>query len=613
MTTHDIDLLEGAGYEITLNVLTADSVPATVEEHEVYGALECCGRRMPFSVSPTGEAGQWLVTIPQVLISGALALSYQIFVRRRATGHEWLVLSGTVRLRHRYASAGDALATPPLHASATLSADSAALTVTELHGVRGERGLSTYDIAVREGFVGTEAEWLASLKAEYASEAVAAVAPLATAAESSAATASIAQAAAQASADDASDAAMTASERMADAESAARTASAQATEASASAAAAKKGAQTAQEAAQAARIAAEQAAVKAAHYIDLTGWDGSAGMCMKTADGWFVDELTVKMDNIKAQPCLYFKKMREMFGVSESLKKIYVYSDGGAFYNWIFSECKAACPNVKVMVYRAENATKQGYDSWNIYQLNVDFLEYYAPNAVVGFNGVAYNNEIVKALKLNVKNITKFDGFRALKNNVVRQVLTSEETKANNIFYSKDGALRVAKVAGDFWERITQADSTFYGAKNLASLDMYPAALPVLNSAPNMFAGCELPGDYVVRLLASLPAYESGTHEIGLGVHVDHQTDEEVVSAIIAAEEKGWIVALQWNGTATAAAANTFAMRQPVYARLGEPDEEGRQTLDWGHYVTNAEENGYTEFASLEEAKEHFNIKDDEQ
>jgi hypothetical protein len=114
-------------------------------------------------------------------------------------------------------------------------------------------------------------------------------------------------------------------------------------------------------------------------------------------------------------------------------------------------------------------------------------------------------------------------------------------------------------------------------------------------------------------LLGTLPAYESGTHEIGLGIHVDHQTADEVVESIAAAEEKGWIVSVQWNGTATAAAASTFARRQPVFARLGEPLEDGTPTLDWGHYVTAAEDHGYTEFASLEEAKEHFNIKDDEQ
>jgi hypothetical protein len=39
------------------------------------------------------------------------------------------------------------------------------------------------------------------------------------------------------------------------------------------------------------------------------------------------------------------------------------------------------------------------------------------------------------------------------------------------------------------------------------------------------------------------------------------------------------------------------------------PDGTTENFLDWGHYVTNWEENGYTEFASVEEAEQHFNIK----
>ena len=73
---------------------------------------------------------------------------------------------------------------------------------------------------------------------------------------------------------------------------------------------------------------------------------------------------------------------------------------------------------------------------------------------------------------------------------------------------------------------------------------------------------------------------------------------------------KGWTVTVQWNGTASAASASTYGMRgrrDPVYAKLGE-DFDGKPFLDWGHYVTNWEENGYMVFASLEEAKEYFHI-----
>lgn len=36
----------------------------------------------------------------------------------------------------------------------------------DIHGIRGARGYSAYEVAVQNGFVGTKAEWLASLKGE---------------------------------------------------------------------------------------------------------------------------------------------------------------------------------------------------------------------------------------------------------------------------------------------------------------------------------------------------------------------------------------------------------------------------------------------------------------
>lgn len=129
---------------------------------------------------------------------------------------------------------------------------------------------------------------------------------------------------------------------------------------------------------------------------------------------------------------------------------------------------------------------------------------------------------------------------------------------------------------------------------------------PKLQNGGGMLSGCILDKGSAVRVLISLPAWASGTHKLTIGIHVDHQSDEEVVNAIAEAEAKGWTLTVQWNGTATAAAATTWGRRKPVFARLGEPMEDGTPTLDWGHYVTDPD--SYTEFASLEEAKEHFNI-----
>ncbi len=160
---------------------------------------------------------------------------------------------------------------------------------------------------------------------------------------------------------------------------------------------------------------------------------------------------------------------------------------------------------------------------------------------------------------------------------------------------------------------VTHAERAFSACKKIPD-EQFPTSWQYLKYGNGMFELCELGKDVSIAILSSLQTAttETGTNiwNITMGIHVDHQTDEEVIAAILAAEEKGWIVTVQWNGTATAAAASTFAMRQPVYARLGEPDEEGKQSLDWGHYVTDAESNGYMEFASLAEAKDYFNITD---
>ena len=39
------------------------------------------------------------------------------------------------------------------------------------------------------------------------------------------------------------------------------------------------------------------------------------------------------------------------------------------------------------------------------------------------------------------------------------------------------------------------------------------------------------------------------------------------------------------------------------------PDGTSERILEWGHYVTNWEENGYLEFSSVEEVEEYFGIE----
>lgn len=51
----------------------------------------------------------------------------------------------------------------------------------------------------------------------------------------------------------------------------------------------------------------------------------------------------------------------------------------------------------------------------------------------------------------------------------------------------------------------------------------------------------------VLRICNTVPTWTTGTHELWLGIHIDHQNDEEVLAAISNAEAKGWTLTVQWN------------------------------------------------------------------
>lgn len=145
-------------------------------------------------------------------------------------------------------------------------------------------------------------------------------------------------------------------------------------------------------------------------------------------------------------------------------------------------------------------------------------------------------------------------------------------------------------------------------------MQIFASDLPALTTGSMMFYACQLNKESALRVLGSIPTYESGSHPITIGIHVDNQADEEVLAAIEAAKVKGWTITTQWNGTATA---STFALRPtpqpPIYTKR-EHDELGeyidasgvRYALDWGHSVISPhgtpEELGYTLFDTLEDA-----------
>lgn len=144
-------------------------------------------------------------------------------------------------------------------------------------------------------------------------------------------------------------------------------------------------------------------------------------------------------------------------------------------------------------------------------------------------------------------------------------------------------------------------------------LEEWPWELPNLKNGKG-FGGILLNKSSTLRILNSIPTWTDGaSHLLTIGIHIDNQSDEEVLAAISNAEAKGWTMTVQWNGTPTTTTASTYGLRKPpIYAKLGETVDINGETkpfLDWGHYVTNAEENGYQEFSSIEEANEYFNIE----
>ena len=96
---------------------------------------------------------------------------------------------------------------------------------------------------------------------------------------------------------------------------------------------------------------------------------------------------------------------------------------------------------------------------------------------------------------------------------------------------------------------LSNGSAMFYRNFELTSFE---ADLPALSSGSNMFGQSILDKTSALRILNSIPAYTSGTHQLNIGIHVDHKTDEEVLAAIDAATAKGWNVVLAWNGEATA-------------------------------------------------------------
>ena len=195
--------------------------------------------------------------------------------------------------------------------------------------------------------------------------------------------------------------------------------------------------------------------------------------------------------------------------------------------------------------------------------------------------------------------------FRNNNTIVTLYLYMNECTSALNMIEEWWGNKNLKKVYG-CCPKLTQASGMFQYRAGLFYVDL---KVPALATANQMFNSCILNKESVIRFVDSIPSYTSGSHPLTIGIHIDHQTDEEVLAAISNAESKGWTLTVQWNGTPTSTA-STMAMGSLIYAKVGEqelPDGTTERVLDWGHYVTD--ETGYETFRSLESAYKYFNLK----
>jgi hypothetical protein len=142
-----------------------------------------------------------------------------------------------------------------------------------------------------------------------------------------------------------------------------------------------------------------------------------------------------------------------------------------------------------------------------------------------------------------------------------------------------------------------------------------------------MFYNCKLDASSVKNIIDTINTYSG---RITLGIGCDSTTADKdlfaqeigytnMASLLAALKDKGWTVTAQYNGRPT----TTYSLRRPsedtlpVFVKLEETEDYADYTskdgskkfiLNYFHETTGSTD-GYTQFNTLEEAIEAFNIK----
>ena len=171
---------------------------------------------------------------------------------------------------------------------------------------------------------------------------------------------------------------------------------------------------------------------------------------------------------------------------------------------------------------------------------------------------------------------------------------------------------------------LTDGRMMFYMCENLTSFN---SNLASLTDSDYIFWYCKLDAPSVKNIIDTINTYSG---ELSLGIGCENTTEDkdlfaqeigytDMTSLLAALQAKGWTVEVQYTGRPT----TTYSLRRPsentlpIFARLEEVEKYATHTsedgskkymLNWFHETTGSTE-GYTQFASLEEAVAHFNIK----
>ena len=178
-----------------------------------------------------------------------------------------------------------------------------------------------------------------------------------------------------------------------------------------------------------------------------------------------------------------------------------------------------------------------------------------------------------------------------------------------------------------FTSNLSSLTNGDYMFDNCTALTSFSSDLPSLMDGVYMFYDCKLDAPSVKNIIDTINTY-SGSLTLGIGCNSTTEDKDlfaqeigyaDMTSLLAALQAKGWTVSAQYNGRPT----TTYSLRRPsedtlpVFVKLDEDEKHADYTsedgskkyrLNWFHETTGSTE-GYTQFASLEEAIEHFNIK----